>query len=43
VVLAFQFRYKYAHETLGMKDGNAHQYARDSRNPYDPVDRPAPA
>jgi hypothetical protein len=26
VVLAFQFRYKYAHETLGMKDGNA--YAR---------------
>jgi hypothetical protein len=30
----FQLRYKYAHETLRMKDGDAHQYACDGRNPY---------
>ena len=39
----FQLRYKYAHETLGMKDGNAHQYACDSRNSYGPVKRPTVA
>jgi hypothetical protein len=31
----FQFRYKYAHDTLGLKDGDAHQYACDGRNPYE--------
>jgi hypothetical protein len=39
----FQLRYKYAHETLGMKDGDAHQYACDGRNPYQPVDLPVVA
>jgi hypothetical protein len=32
----FQLRYKYAHDTLGLKDGAAHQYACDGRNPYLP-------
>ena len=39
----FQLRYKYAHETLGMFDGDAHQYACDGRNPYRPVDPPVVA
>jgi hypothetical protein len=39
----FQLRYKYAHETLGMKDGDAHQYACDGRNPYQPADPPVVA
>ena len=30
----FQLRYKYAHETLRLKDADAHQYACDGRNPY---------
>jgi hypothetical protein len=36
----FQLRYKYAHETLGLKDGDAHQYACDGRNPYQHVEPP---
>jgi hypothetical protein len=39
----FQLRYKYAHETLGLKDGDAHQYACDGRNPYQPVEPPTVA
>src|ERR1017187_4033445 len=39
----YQLRYKYAHEMLGMKDGDAHQYACDGRNPYQPVDLPVVA
>jgi hypothetical protein len=37
----FQLRYKYAHDTLGLKDGDAHQYACDSRNSYLPATAPA--
>jgi hypothetical protein len=32
----FQLRYKYAHDTLGLQDRDAHQYACDGRNPYVP-------
>jgi hypothetical protein len=32
----FQLRYKYAHDALGLKDGDAHQYACDGHNPYLP-------
>jgi hypothetical protein len=37
----FQLRYKYAHDTLGLKDGDAHQYACDGRNPYEATIPPA--
>ena len=39
----FQLRYKYAHDTLGLKDDDAHQYACDGRNPYLPPTAPAAA
>ena len=37
----FQLRYKYAHDTLGLKDGDAHQYACDGRKPYEATIPPA--